>query len=82
MIVTQSDARLTLFAVYGADANNWRLTTKCQLAMIPVFKIQLGTPVLAWRKLESGKDSLVHIGRVSAGGAVDWDWMYPGASNL
>lgn len=76
MIVTQSDARLTLFAVYGDEARSWRLTTKCQIALVPTYKTALGTPTLAWRKLESGRDSLVHVGRMHSGGAIDWEWKY------
>jgi hypothetical protein len=77
VICTQQDARLTLFAVYGGEVS-YRLTTRCQIAACPVHVTQTDTPVLAWRKLEAGKDSLVHMGRVLPGGTIDWDWTYTG----
>ena len=82
MIVTDKDARTLIQRAYGTDFK-FRLTTRCQIGTRPTWQTTVGMVTLAWRKLAAGKTSAVAIGRLSAGGSIDWtynggsiDWTY------
>jgi hypothetical protein len=81
MIVTQSDARKILARVYPNMGTPVRLTTACTVGVRPVYETELGLPTLAWRKVATGKDSAVRIGRFLPGGAIDWSWDNTGAQS-
>lgn len=72
MIVTQKDARRLITASYPGLLV--RLTVRCSIAARPKFEMVLGLPTLAWCKLQKGKSSAVRLGRVLAGGQIDWTW--------
>lgn len=70
MIVTAADAKRIIRAAYGPEFA-FRLTKQCTVGVRPVYD---PAPMLAWRKLATGKDSVVAIGRMVANGAIDWEY--------
>jgi hypothetical protein len=74
MTLTEREARAAIQRAYGPDFK-FRLTTNCTIGVRPVYQMNVGMHTLAWRKLATGKNSAVKIGRVMSGGAIDWDYV-------
>ncbi len=72
MITTDRDARRIIKQAYG-DSFEFRLTTGTQIGCRPVYELGI-RPMLAWRKLASGKASAVAIGQLFTNGTIDWDY--------
>ena len=73
MVLTQRDARKVIAKVYGPDFA-FKLTTQCTVGVRPYYQTELGLVTLAWRKLVSGPDSVVNVGRLLSNGAIDWSY--------
>lgn len=67
MLVTQENAKRIIKRFY--PDLDFRLTTKCQVVMKPVYN---PGPTLAWQKLVKG-NSVVRIGIVRPDGQIDWE---------
>lgn len=74
MIATLADARRIIAAEYGLDFK-FRITKACTVGVRPVYQTNVGMHMLAWRKLDAGKDSAVRIGRIHSGGQIDWEYV-------
>lgn len=82
MIATEDQARKVIAAIYGpVYAESVRFVERhgYSIMMLPTWAEEIGLPILAWRKLESGSDATVWLGRYlgfdkDSAIFIDWTW--------
>jgi hypothetical protein len=52
----------------------FRLTRKATIGVRPVFEVDLGKPVLVWKKSQFD-GCRIDIGQLLPGGGINWQWQ-------